>query len=51
MAINLFAKPMPEFIAFAAEIAIVRLFWALLSIISAVFEIFDESVLYLFIIF
>ena len=51
MATNLFVKPMSEFIDFAAAIAIARLFFALRIIISAVFDTFDESIQYLFIIF
>ena len=50
MATSLFPKPISEFTDFAAVNAIVRLFFALLNIIATAFEMFDESILFLFII-
>ena len=51
IATSLFPKPASEFIAFAADNAIILLFLAFFVIIAAAFEIFEKSFLYRLIIF
>ncbi len=49
-ATSLLPKPISEFIDFAAAIAIARLFFEFFIIIAAAFDMFEESIEYLFII-